>query len=70
MSEYRYTTADLAAEFGIHKDTLRKRAQALGIGIDFLGRAGYRYSEADRQKLIDSARPAAPVVKRRRRRAA
>jgi len=70
MSEYVYTTAALAAEFGIHKNTLRKRAARLGIGIDLEGRAGFRYSEADRQKLIDSLRPVAPSEPRKRRRRA
>lgn len=69
MTEYRYTTTDLAAEFGIATKTLRKKAKALGIGIDLDGRAGFRYSDADRVKLIDSMRPAAPVAQRRKRRA-
>lgn len=68
--EFRYTTAELAAEFGIHKNTLRKRAARLGIGIDLEGRAGYRYSEADRAKLVESLRPTAPVTPRKRRRVA
>ena len=54
MSEYGYTTADLAAEFGIAPKTLRKKARALGIGIDLEGRAGFRYSEEDRRRLIES----------------
>lgn len=70
MSEYPYKTADLALEFGITKKTLRKRAHDLGLGIDLEGRAGFRYSEADRQKLIESLRPAAPVAAKRKRRAA
>lgn len=69
--EYRYTTADLAKEFGITTKTFRKRAHALGLGIDLAGRAGFRYSESDRQRLIESLRPSAPVkAKRNRRRAA
>lgn len=70
MSEYVYTTADLASEFGVHKNTIRKRAARLGIGIDLEGRAGFRYSEADRQKLIESLRPVAPAAPRKRRRVA
>lgn len=71
MSEYRHTTADLMAEFGVSRQTLRKRAAALGIGINFDGRAGFRYSDEDRQRLIESLRPAAtPAPKRKRRRAA
>jgi len=70
VSEYGYTTADLAAEFGIAPKTLRKKARALGIGIDLEGRAGFRYSDEDRRRLIESMRPEAPVAARRRRRAA
>ena len=72
MSGRWYTTADLAAEFALNPKTLRKKAKALGIGIDLEGRAGFRYSDDDRAKLIESMRPAAPVAARskRRRRAA
>lgn len=67
---YPYNTADLAAEFGLTRPTIRAKAAKLGIGIDLEGRAGFRYSEADRQKLIDSMKPAPTVQRRRRRRAA
>jgi hypothetical protein len=70
VSEYSYTTADLAAEFGITRKTLRKRASALGLGIDLEGRAGFRYSATDRQRLIESLKPEAPIAPRRKRRAA
>lgn len=70
MSEYPYTTADLAAEFGVATKTLRKKAKALGIGIDLEGRAGFRYSDEDRRRLIESLRPETPVAPRRKRRAA
>ena len=69
-TEYKYRTNDLAAEFGISPKTVRKKGRALGIGINFTGTAGFRYSEADRQKFIESLRPVAPVTKPRRRRAA
>jgi predicted DNA-binding transcriptional regulator YafY len=68
--EYPFTTADLAAELGVTGKTIRRRAKELRIGIDLQGRAGFRYSAADRQRLIDSLKPAAPVAKRRKRRAA
>lgn len=70
MSAYRYTTADLAAEFGMSVKTLRKKARRLGIGIDLEGRAGFRYCDEDRRRLIESMRPDAPVAPRRKRRAA
>lgn len=71
MTNYDYTTATLAAEFDIDRKTLRKKARALGLGIDFGGRAGFRYSDEDRRKLIESLRPVDPSkVRRQRRRAA
>jgi hypothetical protein len=70
VSEYRYTTDALAAEFSVSPKTIRRRAANLRIGINLEGRAGWRYSEADRQKLIDSLKPPAPVKQRRKRRAA
>ena len=70
VDEYRYATGDLAAEFKVHRKTIQKRAADLGLGIDFGGRAGRRFNEADRQRLIESLRPVAPTPARRRRRAA
>lgn len=70
MSEYRYSTVDLAVEFGIAPKTIRKKAAKLGLGIDLEGRAGFRYNEDDRKKLIESMRPAAAATPRRRRRTA
>lgn len=54
---YDHTTESLAAEFQVDRKTLRRKARALGIGIDFGGRAGFRYNDEDRRKLIDSLRP-------------
>jgi hypothetical protein len=70
VNSHPYTTADLAREFKLAPKTLRKKADALKLGIDRGGRAGFLYSEADRLALIESMRPAKPVEKRRRRRAA
>lgn len=70
MTDFPYSTADLAAKVGLGRKTTRARAKALGLGIDRQGRAGFAYSEADLQKLIASMRPAEPVVRRRKRRAA
>jgi hypothetical protein len=67
MNEYRYTSADLASEFGISVKTLRAKAAPLRIGIDLGGRAGYRYSEADRHRLIESLKPEQPAPRKRRR---
>lgn len=70
MTTYEHTTATLAAEFSIDRKTLRKKARTLGIGIDFGGRAGFRYSDEDRRRLIESLRPADPTKPRRQRRRA
>ena len=70
MTEYPFTTADLAAELDVARKTIRRRAKELRLGIDLEGRAGFRYSAADRQALIDSMRPDAPAKSRRKRRAA
>lgn len=68
--EYPHTTADLALRFGISKTTVRKRASILGLGIDLEGRAGFRYSDDDLRKLIESLRPTVAETPRRRRRSA
>ena len=70
MTAYDYTTATLAAEFDIDRKTLRKKARGLGLGIDFGGRAGFRYSDDDRRKLIESLRPVVPTKARKQRRRA
>lgn len=70
MTEYPYKTSDLARELDVAAKTVRKRAKALGLGIDLEGRAGFRYSEQDRQRLLESLRPEPEVAPRRRRRAA
>lgn len=66
-SEYPFTTADLAAEFCIAPKTVRRKAAELRIGIDLGGRAGFRYSAADRRVLIESMKPEQPVARKRRR---
>lgn len=70
MTTYEHTTASLAAEFDVDRKTLRKKAKALAIGIDFGGRAGFRYSDEDRRKLIDSLRPVQVTKARKPRRRA
>lgn len=70
MTDYPYTTADLASRLNISRKTVLKRVKSLGVGLDFEGRAGLRFSEADYQQLVDSMKPAAPVKARRKRRAA
>jgi hypothetical protein len=69
-SEYPFTTADLATEFRISPKTIRRKAAELHLGIDLGGRAGFRYSEADRRRFIESLKPEPAVTPRRRRRSA
>lgn len=70
MDEYRFTTGDLATELQVAPRTVRKRAEALGLGIGIGGRAGFRYSAADRARLIESMRPTPVPARRRKRRTA
>lgn len=67
MTEYPYTTGDLAREFGLEKKTVRRKAAELRIGINRGGRAGFLYSEEDRRKFIESMKPEAPAPRKRRR---
>lgn len=69
-AEYPYSTASLAADLGLATKTVRRRARSLRLGINLDGRAGFRYSEADRRKLIESMRPAVAVKPARKKRAA
>lgn len=65
-----FTTAEVAEELRISTRKVRKQASALGLGIDVGGRAGYRYSDADKLALWESMRPAHPAERRRKRRSA
>lgn len=67
---YPYVTQDFVEKFGLHRNTVRKRARALGIGIDREGRAGYAYSEADFRKFEESMRPVVIPAPRQRKRSA
>lgn len=71
MNDYTLTTADIAGRLDLERKAVRRRARALNLGINLEGRAGYRYSEADYARLVESMRPTADVPKRqpKRRRA-
>ena len=56
MSDRWYTTSDLATEFATSKATVHRKARELGVGINLGGSAGFRYSEDDRLRLIESMR--------------
>jgi hypothetical protein len=59
------TAADVATQFGCAKRKVREEARRNGIGYNLGGRAGWRFTEADVDKLRKAMAPAAPVKKRR-----
>lgn len=61
MSEQMLTARQVAAEFQCSKRTVTRTATELGIGLNIGGRAGYRFTRADIDRLRDSMRPAQPV---------
>lgn len=67
MSTALKSARELAAEFGCSKRKVQDLARSLGIGANFGGAAGYRFSEADKQAILEALRPVAPVARRRRR---
>lgn len=61
-------TADVAELLGCGPRKVRKLATELGVGYGIGGKAGYRYSDDDVQKMLAALRPTAVVERRRRRR--
>lgn len=61
-------TADVAELLGCGPRKVRKLAAELGVGYGIGGKAGYRYSDDDVQKMLSALRPAPAVERRRRRR--
>lgn len=57
MSDFPYTTADVAEKLGCAPITVLRRAKPLGVGINLAGRAGMRYSDRDVEQLIEALRP-------------
>jgi len=71
MTSHPYSSADLAAKVGLKSaKSARKRARLLGLGINLEGSAGYRYSESDLAKFVESMRPIVTPAPRKRKRAA
>lgn len=70
MTTATLTTSDVAAKFDVHNKTITRHAARLGLGINFGGRAGYRFSDADVTQLAEALKtqPAPVVVRRRQRR--
>lgn len=64
-----FTAREVADEFRCSARKVTEVARENHIGADLQGRAGYRFTEADKLALWDAMRPAKPVEIRRRRRA-
>ena len=62
-----HTTASLAEQWDVSVQKVRDLAAEVGVGLNFGGKAGYRFSDDDVQKMLAALRPA-PVVQQRRRR--
>lgn len=68
-TEQRQTAREVAEEFRCSARKVTKVATANRIGADLGGRAGFRFTEADKLALWEAMRPAKPTEVRRRRRA-
>lgn len=64
------TTSEVAERLRIHPKTVARHAARLGIGMNFGGRAGYRFTEDDYQALLEAMKvpPPPPPIRRQRRR--
>lgn len=62
------TTAEVAAEFRCSERKITETATRHGIGANLGGTAGFRFRDADVEKLWDALKPevVAPVRRRRR----
>lgn len=65
-----YSVGDIADWLRCSKRKVSDVATEHGIGANLKGRAGWRFTEADKLALWEAMRPKKPVVTRRRRRAA
>ena len=64
-----FTASEVAAELRCSTRKVTETASAHGIGANLGGRAGYRFTEADKLALWEAMRPKVAAVVRRRRRA-
>ena len=64
------TTADIAERLNCAPITVLRIRKRLNVGVALMGRAGYRYSEADWERIEQSLRPVAPVRRERKRKTA
>lgn len=63
------TTHEIAEDLRCSPRKIRKVAAAIGVGVDLGGRAGFRYTEVEKDLIWEAMRPAKPVERRRKRRA-
>jgi len=64
------TITEVAEEFRCGPRKIATVAKAHGIGVNLEGRAGWRFTEADKLALWEAMRPKKVAVTRRRRRTA
>ena len=67
MIEHPYTTTDLAAEFQVSVKTVLRWTKELDLGMKLGRRAGYRYSDKDRARIVERFRQDVQTPRRRRR---
>ncbi|NYD39950.1 hypothetical protein [Nocardioides panaciterrulae] len=67
-----FTVYEVAEEFRCGRQKVADVAREHGIGAQLGGRAGWRFTEADKRALWEAMKPKekAPVSRRRRRRSA
>lgn len=58
-------TSDLAEQFGCSEWKVRQLAHQLAVGADFGGRAGFRFTPADVEKIRKALAPKPPVERER-----
>lgn len=56
------TRAEVAAEFRCSPRKVSETARKHGIGADLGGRAGWRFTEADKARLLAVMKPAKPQL--------
>lgn len=63
MSDLR--TRDLAEQFGCSEWKVRTVARQLGVGMDLGGRAGFRFTPGDVERIRKALAPKPPVERKR-----